>query len=99
MNHELTPEGMGQVLAWAAILLPLLLGFYIYVNDIRLKTLPSSIASLSKRCTPQDVRSMSARLASEKPISIEDQLPPKTGRKYIIVGGVSRWKSSVLLNG
>lgn len=30
---------------------------------------------------------MSARLATEKPISIKDQLPPKTGRRYIVVGG------------
>lgn len=67
----------------------LLLVLYIRANDTKITRLPDNWPSLTtERVTPEDVRALGARLARHEPISIDDQLPPKTGRKYIIVGGV-----------
>jgi hypothetical protein len=70
------------------VLFTLLLALYLHINDKRLSRIPDDALTLSaKRCTPQDVRSLTAELA-KSPISSQEQLPPKTGRRYIVVGGV-----------
>lgn len=74
---------------WTVVSGLLLLVLYIRANDTKITRLPDNWPSLTtERVTPEDVRALGARLARREPISIDDQLPPKTGRKYIIVGGV-----------
>lgn len=60
---------------------------YIRRNDSALTTTPQEALTFSpKRCSEDDVRLIASGF-DEKPISILDQLPPKTGRRYIVVGG------------
>ncbi|KAJ7695403.1 hypothetical protein B0H17DRAFT_1158898 [Mycena rosella] len=78
-------------MAWlwitAPLLLPVLVHLYIQVNDRRLTHVPESALSFSPaRWTLEDVHETAARLL-ESPISITDQIPPRTGRRYIVVGG------------
>jgi len=68
-----------------------IIAFYIHWNDKALKRIPASVLYFSpKRCSAQDVRAMAESLANSPPISIKDKqnMPPKTGRRYIVVGGV-----------
>ncbi|KAJ7152589.1 3-beta hydroxysteroid dehydrogenase/isomerase family-domain-containing protein [Mycena crocata] len=75
-------------MAWLVLLLSFaLLYLYTRLNDRRLTYIPKSALSFSPaRCTPEDVQKTAARLA-KSPISISDQIPPKTGRRYIVIGG------------
>jgi hypothetical protein len=69
----------------------LLLVLYIRRNDRRLMSIPLEALQFSlKRCTPKDVNITAERLAHSEPLSKKDyaSLPPKTGRRYIVVGGV-----------
>ncbi|KAJ7625003.1 hypothetical protein DFH06DRAFT_1229551 [Mycena polygramma] len=64
-----------------------LLILYVRLNDRRLTNIPASVLAFSPtRYTLQDIHETSARL-QQSPISITDQIPPKTGRRYIVVGG------------
>ena len=68
----------------------LLLVLYIFWNDRRLIQIPPRALYLSpKRHTAVDVHAEAERLASSPPIDDTDKIPPKTGRRYIVVGGVS----------
>jgi hypothetical protein len=68
----------------------LLLVLYIYWNDRRLTQIPPRVLYFSpKRHTADDVHAQAERLAAAPPIDDMEQIPPKTGRRYIIVGGVS----------
>ncbi|KAJ3542649.1 hypothetical protein NMY22_g3429 [Coprinellus aureogranulatus] len=64
-----------------------LLVLYVRLNDARLRKLPIRIASLSKRLTPQAVRADAAEFFRKPQKNIKSQLPGRTGRKYIVVGG------------
>ena len=71
--------------AAAAVVAPLT---YLKLNDSRVKSIPARVLKFSpKRLTPEDVPRLEKELAA-RGASIEDQLPPKTGRRYIIIGGV-----------
>ncbi|KAH8830020.1 NAD-P-binding protein [Flagelloscypha sp. PMI_526] len=72
----------------STILIPLiLLVLYVRVNDAKLLQIPPRALELSpKRCMPSDVPRLYQEL-KEAPISIDDQIPTKTGRRYIVVGG------------
>lgn len=64
--------------------------FYLRHNDKRLSTTPNrAIALSSKRWTTHDVQ-MSYKALRESPITVSEHLPPKTGRRYIVIGGVSQ---------
>ncbi|KAJ7248570.1 hypothetical protein B0H12DRAFT_1211085 [Mycena haematopus] len=64
-----------------------LLALFIRSNDRRLTKIPASALLVSPtRCTSKDVHLTAAKLL-QTPISITDQIPPKTGRRYIVVGG------------
>lgn len=68
----------------------LLLVFYIYWNDSRLTQIPQRVQHFSpKRHTAKDVYVEAERLAVAPPIEETEIIPPKTGRRYIVVGGVS----------
>lgn len=63
--------------------------WYIHRNDKRLACLPKDALTFSpERWTAESTRAHAARLAKSPPISVHEQLPPKTGRRYIVVGGV-----------
>lgn len=65
-----------------------LLVLYIRVNNKRLSTIPKEALTFSpQRWTPESIRSHAAQLA-QSPLISNQQIPPKTGRRYIVVGGV-----------
>lgn len=88
------------MLAYVALLatfasIGLLIWLYIRANDAKLMRLPPGAASFSpRRFTPEDAR-VSAKEVRENPIRIEDILPPKTGRRYIVIGGVRSFALTV----
>src|SRR6201999_3482390 len=72
-----------------SILLILISLLYVHLNDKRLSTIPKEALAFSpERVTPDSARSFAAGLSKSPPISIHSQLPPKTDRRYIVVGGV-----------
>ena len=80
---------VAQCIALASIPI-LLLVLYIYWNDRRLIQIPPRALNLSpKRHTAVDVHAEAEKLATSPPIDDKEKIPPKTGRRYIIVGGVS----------
>lgn len=61
---------------------------YVRMNDERITRIAKRALALSPtRCLPSDVKSMANRLA-DSPHTNYDKLGPRTGRRYIIVGGV-----------
>jgi len=66
----------------------IMLVVYIKRNDRVLSSIPPRALTFSPvRTTEKDTRA-DARAFKENPINVDDQLPPKTGRRYIVVGGV-----------
>lgn len=62
------------------------LALYILQNDPKLARLPKHAAKLApNRVDPANARADAAR---DVPSNINDQIPPRTGRRYIVVGGV-----------
>lgn len=75
--------------AGSVALFIILLGLYLHINDKRLTRVPEdAIIFSSERCTPETARSLANQLDKSPPITSQNQLPPKTGRRYIVVGGV-----------
>ncbi|TFK75496.1 NAD(P)-binding protein, partial [Pluteus cervinus] len=65
---------------------------YIQINDSHIKSIPDRANALSPlRWTPESIKEQAEKFKSEEEKglkrSIKDQLPPKTGRRYIVVGG------------
>ena len=80
---------VAQCIAFASCPI-LLLVFYVYWNDRRLIQIPPRALYFSpKRHTAVDVHAEAKRLATSPPIDDSEKIPPKTGRRYIVVGGVS----------
>jgi nucleoside-diphosphate-sugar epimerase len=78
------------VAQWAGLILGpcLFLGLYIFWNDKRLTTIPTSALYFGpKRVTVEDIHATAERLANSPPIANKEVLPAKTGRRYIVVGG------------
>jgi hypothetical protein len=66
----------------------LVLYLYVRVNDRGLSQLPPEARAFAPhRFTPHVVRETAERLSSS-PKNVQDVLPAKTGRRYIVVGGV-----------
>ncbi|KAH9923308.1 NAD(P)-binding protein [Amylocystis lapponica] len=81
---------MGSTMFWlTAALVPLLCSYvYVRLNDAKLSSLPPEAAALSpERWTPQAIQRTADELANSPPSLLADQLPPKTGRRYIVTGG------------
>ena len=80
---------------WLSILASIPLLFYLYVraNDAKIAQLPPEAVALSpKRWTSEDVKRTASSAALTSPsasLFSPEELPPKTGRRYIVVGGVS----------
>jgi hypothetical protein len=69
----------------------LLLYLYVRLNDAKLMQLPHDVASAfsPKRISAKDALEAAAAWAKvSTTLKAKAFLPPKTGRKYIVVGGV-----------
>jgi hypothetical protein len=78
-------------MAIAIALLGAVILFVLYIrhNDRRLRKIPARIESLSKRTTPEFIRADAMQYFGQPQKDIKGQLPERTGRRYIVVGGVS----------
>jgi len=73
------------------LFLTLLILVYLYakLNDAKLGRIPPEVkAQATSDFSPENIRLTAARL-KESPLQIASHLPTRTGRRYIIVGGVS----------
>jgi len=62
---------------------------YAKLNDAKLAKVPPEVkAQATADFSPENIRLTAARL-KESPLRIANHLPPRTGRRYIVVGGVS----------
>ncbi|EIW55509.1 NAD-P-binding protein [Trametes versicolor FP-101664 SS1] len=74
-----------------AVVLPVLLYFYVRANDAKLTRLPPEATAFSpRRWTVEDLERTAASPAiagSSPSLFSPEELPPKTGRRYIVIGG------------
>lgn len=85
------------VAQWIPILLApwVILAIYVRRNDKILTTIPTSALYFGpKRTTIADVHATAEKLANSPPLASKEDIPPSTGRRYIVVGGVSHIKSA-----
>lgn len=77
--------------AWLLCLLAVALSLvYVRLNDAKLTTLSKEANSISPhRWTDDEIRKCHDELVNSPQCLLEGKLPPKTGRRYIVVGGVS----------
>ena len=83
---------MGSAGGSLILFLTLLLLAYLYGkhNDAKLIKVPPEVkAQATCDFSPENIRSTAAQLG-ESPLRITNRLPPRTGRRYIVVGGVSK---------
>jgi hypothetical protein len=72
-----------------ALLTPLPFALYVWLNDRKLTRQPPEATSLSPhRWTEKEIRECYASLENGPKSILQDKLPPKTGRRYIVTGGV-----------
>ncbi len=73
--------------------IPLLFYLYVRANDAKITRLTSEAALFAgKRWTLEDVKQTAGSAALTSPsasLFSPEELSPKTGRRYIVVGGVS----------
>ena len=63
---------------------------YVWLNDAKLARIPPEALAISpKRWSTDEIKACHAKLANGPSSLFENKLPPKTGRRYIVVGGVS----------
>lgn len=76
-------------LLFSLLIIVSLVFLYGYLNDRKLGYLPPEVELVFSpaRVTPQTVRA-AAEALSKNPVVMGNFLPPKTGRRYIVVGGV-----------
>ncbi|KAH9849632.1 NAD-P-binding protein [Lenzites betulinus] len=74
-----------------AVVLPVLLYFYVRANDAKLTRLPPQATAYSpRRWTVEELErtASSPAIGGESPsLFSPEELPPKTGRRYIVIGG------------
>jgi hypothetical protein len=80
---------MSPTIALLVLLLALLLYLYIRLNDAKLMKLPHEVASAFSphRISASDALEAEARSETTR-FDSKTFLPPRTGRRYIVVGGV-----------
>lgn len=79
-----------QTVSLLLALIPLLAFIYIRINDAKLTRLPPDALAISPhRWTDEEILETYAKL-KDGPKSLFEggKLPPKTGRRYIVTGGV-----------
>ncbi|EMD35997.1 hypothetical protein CERSUDRAFT_115935 [Gelatoporia subvermispora B] len=68
--------------------IPLVLYLYVRSNDAKLCRLPPEAAAFAKeRWSPRMMKSTYESILDSPTPFLRDELPPKTGRRYIVVGG------------
>jgi hypothetical protein len=72
----------------ALLILLTLLCLYIWRNDRALQRLPDRVTTFSKQRWTQEMCRLAADQLAQSPLSVADQIPVRTGRRYIVVGGV-----------
>ena len=78
-----------QTVSLLLALIPLLAFIYIRINDAKLTRLPPEALAISPhRWTDEEILETYARLKDGPKSLFEGKLPPKTGRRYIVTGGV-----------
>ncbi|KAF9791915.1 NAD-P-binding protein [Thelephora terrestris] len=79
---------MGSTGELILFLTPVLLVYlYVKLNDVKLSNIPPEVWSQATgNFSPENILSTATRL-KEFPPQINSRLPPRTGRRYIIVGG------------
>ena len=90
IQNDPTVATMGFAGGLFLFLTSLLLTYlYAKLNDAKLGRIPPEVkAQATADFSPENIRSIAARLA-ESPLKITTRLPPRTGRRYVVVGGVS----------
>ena len=81
----MSPAALGS---WATCTFILLFLTVIYFrsNDAKLQRVPEEAEALGPRWTDEEILYASTKL-KDSPVDIPSKLPPKTGRRYIVVGG------------
>jgi len=78
---------------FASALSALLACIYVFLNDRALKRIPKLVQDERDHpWTTKEIRETATRM-QEHPVDIRKALPPRTGRRYIITGGVSLFRS------
>ena len=89
---------MADLIFWLSLAVGLFVPLYIYVrtNDAKIGPLhPAALAHSPERWAPESVRRTAAEIQTKLKGSTSgsliapEEMPPKTGRRYIITGGVS----------
>jgi hypothetical protein len=76
-------------LVFFSLAVQLLIYLYAKLNDAKLSKVPPEVkAQAPSNFSLENIRSTAIRLI-ESPLQINNRLPPRTGRRYIVVGGVS----------
>jgi len=75
-------------LGYGVAIVLLLLVLYVYLNDWRILTIPDRIANVSRRLDAQAINELVDEYTNSPPKNFKERFPPKTGRRYIVVGGV-----------
>ena len=92
---------MADLIFWLSLAVGLFVPLYIYVrtNDAKIGPLhPAALAHSPERWTPESVQRTAAEIQTKLKGSTSgsliapEEMPPKTGRRYIITGGVSAIK-------
>lgn len=81
---------LSPAIALLFLFLVFLLYLYIRLNDAKLMKLPDEVASAFSphRISAKDALEAAAAASETKRQDSKTFLPPKTGRRYIVVGGV-----------
>ena len=67
----------------------LLIYLYVKLNDAKLAKVPPEVwVQAPSDFSPDNIR-LTAKRLKDSPSQIKNRLPPRTGRRYIVVGGVS----------
>jgi hypothetical protein len=70
-------------------LISLLIYIYVKLNDAKLSKVPPEVrAQASCDFSPENIR-LTAKRLKDSPLELKSHLPPRTGRRYVVVGGVS----------
>ena len=84
---------MGLPLWLPLVAIPLFFYLYVRINDAKIARLTADAALFSgKRWTLEDVKQTATSAALKGPsasLFSPEELSPKTGRRYVVVGGVS----------
>ena|ERR1700761_2666877 len=77
---------MLDVILGFALTLTLLVAYLVHVNRVLRSQPPQAVSLRGKSWSDEDIRAAHVKY-TQSLISIKESLPPKTGNRYIVVGG------------